>query len=143
MSQARWIATAAGAAVLMLALASDVEAQTVKRVPIQPIRGVSGSASFRAYCTVCHGIGGKGDGPAAKALTVPPADLTRLAARHEGKFPREAVRTAILGEQLLAAHGTREMPMWGPVFRSVDSREVASLRVNNLVNYVQSIQEKH
>ena len=142
MSQARWIATAAGAA-LVMALAGQAQAQTVKRVPITPMAGVSGSASFKAYCTVCHGIGGKGDGPAAKALTVPPADLTRLAARHEGKFPSGAVRMAILGEQTLAAHGTRDMPMWGPVFRSVDSPEVTSLRVRNLVEYVQAIQEKH
>jgi mono/diheme cytochrome c family protein len=142
MSRARWIASAAGAAVLLLGLGSRVDAQTVKRVPVKPIAAVAGSVSFKAYCTVCHGIGGKGDGPAAKALTVPPADLTRLAARHEGKFPRDAVRMAILGEQILPAHGTRDMPMWGPVFRSVDSPEVTALRVHNLVDYVESIQEK-
>ena len=40
-------------------------------------------------------------------------------------------------------HGTREMPMWGPVFRSVDNDQVTQLRVRNLVEYLSSIQEKH
>jgi putative copper export protein/mono/diheme cytochrome c family protein len=35
-----------------------------------------GEALFAANCTACHGADGRGDGPGAKSLPVPPADLT-------------------------------------------------------------------
>ena len=35
-----------------------------------------GAALFPQHCAVCHGTGGAGDGPAAKILPIPPADLT-------------------------------------------------------------------
>jgi high-affinity iron transporter len=34
------------------------------------------AADFATHCAVCHGASGRGDGPAAKGLTPPPADLT-------------------------------------------------------------------
>src|SRR5262245_2568144 len=106
---------AAGAA---FALAAPVAAhQTVKREPIKPIADVAGSATFKEDCPVCHGTSGRGDGPAAEALTTVPADLTQIAKKHGGKFPFAGVRMTITGETALAAHGTREMPMWGPLFR--------------------------
>jgi mono/diheme cytochrome c family protein len=143
MSKTRWIAAIAGAGVWLLALAPHAEGQTtIKREPVKPMTGVSGGESFKAYCSVCHGIGGKGDGPAAKALKVPPADLTQLAVRHDGKFPASAVKMTVIGEQTVPAHGSREMPMWGPLFRSVDTEPVAELRVTNIVKYLESIQEK-
>jgi hypothetical protein len=42
---------------------------------------------------------------------------------------------------VVAAHGSRDMPMWGPVFKSVDG-SVAELRLKNLIDYLDSIQEK-
>lgn len=91
---------------------------------------------------MCHGIGGKGDGPAAKALTVAPADLTQIAKRREGRFPYETVRQTITGENELAAHGTREMPMWGPVFHDMEDPATTRLRLGNLITYLESIQER-
>ena len=113
----------------------------IKKEPIKPITDVSGSATFNAYCTVCHGPSGKGDGPAAKALVKPPTDLTQLAANHEGKFPAASVRSAIVGENAPMAHGTRDMPMWGPVFKSSEGA-TADLRIKNLVDYIESLQGK-
>jgi putative copper export protein/mono/diheme cytochrome c family protein len=37
---------------------------------------VHGQALFAANCTACHGVDARGDGPAAKSLPEPPADLT-------------------------------------------------------------------
>lgn len=37
---------------------------------------VSGERLFTTHCTVCHGAEAHGDGPAARSLPVPPADLT-------------------------------------------------------------------
>ena len=34
------------------------------------------NADFTTHCAVCHGATGRGDGPGAKGLTPPPADLT-------------------------------------------------------------------
>ena len=142
MSKTRWMTTVAGVGLVTLALAPGAGAQTIKHEPITPMSDVSGGASFKAYCTACHGIGGKGDGPAATALKTPPADLTQIAKRHEGKFPADAVRMTIIGDRSLPVHGSREMPMWGPVFRSVDGDPATQLRVRNLVEYLSSIQEK-
>ena len=128
-----------------LALAVPVLAQqpktTVKKEPMKPIADVSGSATFNAYCTVCHGAAGKGDGPAAKALTKPPSDLTGLTKKNSGKFPSLQIKSMIEGENTAMAHGTREMPMWGPVFRSAEGT-TSELRVKNLVDYLESIQAK-
>ena len=129
------------AAAFAFAAPAFAQQPKIKTKPITPINDVSGSATYNAYCTVCHGATGKGDGPAAKALPKAPADLTQLASAHNGKFPAASVRSTIVGEDLPMAHGTRDMPMWGPVFKSADGDAVA-LRVRNLVDYIESIQAK-
>lgn len=57
----------------------------------------TGRASFTDLCAGCHGAGGRGDGPAAVSLDVPPADLTRIAARNGGVFPMVEVMSKIDG----------------------------------------------
>jgi len=52
----------------------------------------------------------------AAALTTPPADLTRIAARRGGSFPDGEVARFVDGRFDLPAHGTREMPVWGERF---------------------------
>src|SRR5271165_1456991 len=73
----------------------------------------SGTEMFKTWCASCHGLQGKGDGPAAAALKIPPADLTQLAKKNGGKFPMEKVRNYIDGTKEVAAHGSRDMPVWG------------------------------
>jgi mono/diheme cytochrome c family protein len=125
-----------------LVLAVPALAQTtIKKAPIKPISDVSGSATFNAYCTVCHGPAGRGDGPAAKALSKAPADLTQISKRHDGKFPAIAIKMQIAGDSTVPAHGTRDMPMWGPVFKSTEG-STTELRLKNLVDYLESIQGK-
>jgi mono/diheme cytochrome c family protein len=129
-------------AAALLITAAPAFAQTkIKKEPVRPITDVAGAATFNAYCTVCHGPAGKGDGPAAKAFTTPPADLTLIAKRNNGKFPDATVRMHISGDTVVAAHGTRDMPTWGPVLRSTDGDAVA-LRLKNLVDFIESIQQK-
>jgi mono/diheme cytochrome c family protein len=129
-------------AALVFAVAPQAAAQQVKTEPIQAPSGVDGATTFRAYCAQCHGITGRGDGPAAKALKIPPADLTQIAKRHNGQFPASDVRNTISGDHSMPSHGTREMPMWGPVFRSVENASVTELRVVNLVKYLEQLQQK-
>ena len=139
MSKAVWGATA----VLALLISSQqLDAQKVKREPIEQPQGVSGAMTFKAYCAQCHGVNGAGNGPAAKALKVPPADLTQISKRHGGTFPAADVKNTITGDHEVTAHGSREMPMWGPVFRSVEDGAVTELRIINLVKYLEQIQQK-
>lgn len=106
------------------------------------IRSVEGPDLFRAYCASCHGLDGRGAGPAAAALKVKPPDLTLLSWNNRGQFPAIHVRDTIIGEQVVAAHGSREMPVWGPVFHQVEEDvDRGHVRVENLVKYIESIQE--
>jgi hypothetical protein len=89
-------------------------------------------------------MAGKGDGPAADALKTMPSDLTRIASRNGGKFPEIRVQNLIEGEaDEPAAHGSKDMPVWGNVFRHLGpSRSLANVRVYNLVKYIAEIQAK-
>ena len=117
---------------------------TVKKAPAPYTTPSSGKEMYQAYCASCHGPDGKGDGPAAPALKTPPADLTQIAAKNGGKFPQSHVYEVIRGEANLPAHGSAEMPVWGPVFRSISGghQSEVQLRINNLTEYVASLQKK-
>jgi mono/diheme cytochrome c family protein len=132
------------AATICLALCAALAAQEIQKVPIQPTSAASGKEMFTTYCAVCHGTSGKGDGPAAAALKKRPADLTQLARKNNGTFPEVHVINFITGEDVVAAHGSRDMPIWGDLFRSLspNSQEVSKLRVANLADYVKSLQAR-
>jgi len=104
----------------------------------------SGRQMFQSYCASCHGREGKGDGPAASALKSPPGDLTELAKRNNGNFPVDRVNAVLNGRAELAAHGSEEMPVWGPVFLKLSNERTSlvQMRIGNLVTYLQSIQTK-
>lgn len=76
----------------------------------------TGAVLYRQYCASCHGVDGRGDGPVASQLSEDPPDLTAIAERHGGRFDVAEVLAIIDGERLVAAHGPREMPVWGVVF---------------------------
>jgi hypothetical protein len=102
-----------------------------------------GVDNFHSYCSPCHGRDGKGNGPVALALKRRPSDLTTLAKRNHGVFPRADVRNFITnGDPDIPEHGTVDMPVWGPTFRALDSsdRSVA-IRIANVVEYLASIQQ--
>lgn len=109
---------------------------------------------FNTYCSVCHGRDAKGNGPVAKELKTPPADLTRISARSDGVFPTDAVFKTIEGLDMPLAHGTSEMPIWGALFvrqavgdgvlieDAKTAARVATDRIKRLVRYLETIQEK-
>ncbi len=118
--------------------------KSVKTVPVGPFRAIAGQDLFREYCAVCHGADAKGNGPAADALKVAPPDLTQIARRNGGKFPEVRVENMISGETGgPIIHGAQEMPVWGPIFRHMGAnQEMASVRLYNLVKYLEEVQEK-
>lgn len=70
-------------------------------VPLEDIPGdppslARGAQLFAQSCSSCHGMAGRGDGPAAAGLTPPPADLTTLAALAD-RSPLDFYRRISLG----------------------------------------------
>ena len=130
--------------ILCLAVLGVAQQKEIRHIPVKPVSPASGPEMYRAYCAVCHGMTGKGNGPAAEALKVAPSDLTMLAKKNGGRYPSDHVRSAIQGDLRLAAHGSKEMPVWGELFWRMSqghSSEV-QLRVSNLNQYIESLQVK-
>ena len=95
----------------------------------------AGKAAYLSSCAPCHGVDGKGSGFLSAVLKTPPADLTMLAKRNDGVFPIAAVNEIIDGRMLIAAHGNREMPIWG-------FDVMVQSRISVIVDYLNRIQEK-
>jgi mono/diheme cytochrome c family protein len=125
-----------------VAMQAQEKAKIVKAPP--PETDISsGAEMYHMYCAVCHGLDGKGGGPAAPALKQALPDLTLLSKKNGGKYPNFRVSNAIQGDASITAHGSRDMPMWGDVFRGMKRDEaVVKLRVYNLTQYIQSMQQK-
>jgi len=108
------------------------------------IQSLNGKALYQAYCATCHGADAKGGGPAAAALKKAPPDLTVIAKKNGGKFPSLQIQKMISGEDVgTAAHGSRAMPIWGPVFGQIAwDQDLGKVRVYNLAGYIESLQKK-
>jgi len=128
---------------VMFGVAQDKE-KTVKRAPIQNVTPASGEETFKSYCAACHGKDAKGAGPATVDLKSTPPDLTTLAKRHGGKFPADYVSNVLRNGVKAPAHGSSDMPVWGPLFAVVDGHDEAlvNMRISNLVHYLESLQAK-
>lgn len=135
--------TRAMIALVAVVVAFAVLGADIKKVAPKDTSPASGKQMFDQYCAVCHGKEGKGDGPAKSALKVPPRDLTKLSAQNGGKFPELRVYGAIHGDVEMAAHGSKDMPVWGTVFQSMshDSGAGTQMRVSNLTAYIKSLQK--
>ena len=111
---------------------------TARTEPDLVITSMAGRDLFDFYCASCHGRDGKGQGFAAAALKKAPPDLTTLASRNHGGFPTERVTAIIKGEDRVPtpAHGSSDMPVWGPIFKGLDNRDaVNQARIENIVKY--------
>ena len=118
--------------------------KTIQHTTMKTTSPASGKEMFTAYCAVCHGTDGKGEGPAASALKVPPANLALLSKNNGGKYPSMKVNSAIRGTADLPAHGSKDMPVWGPLFWGMSHGHDSEVeqRVANLTHYIETLQEK-
>lgn len=110
-----------------------------------PVSG--GAALFQRYCASCHGASGRGDGPVAAQLARPPANLATLARRNGGRLDEAALIAVIDGRRAVAAHGSREMPVWGDVFDAELAgqpyrQRQSLLRAQVLADYIRTLQER-
>jgi mono/diheme cytochrome c family protein len=118
---------------------SEVLRNPPARIPID------GSKIYQTHCAACHGADGRGHGPASAALKHPLQDLTLIAQRNGGKFPYQQLKDMIEGTQPAppAAHGTREMPIWGSIFHQVEAdQDWGEVRLDAVTKYLESIQQK-
>lgn len=105
----------------------------------------TGQENFERLCAACHGVSGRGDGPVAAEIIKAVPDLTRIAERNGGQFPRQLVKNTIDGRWRINAHGTQQMPVWGYEFYIAEgagafSEVRVSKILDELVDYVESIQ---
>lgn len=100
----------------------------------------SGKFEYQASCEVCHGAEGKGGGPMAEVLKVPPPNLSVLAKNNNGVFPFMRVIETIDGRFDTASHGGREMPVWGIRYREHQDPAAARGLILDLALYLESIQ---
>jgi mono/diheme cytochrome c family protein len=79
----------------------------------------AGEKVFEAYCVLCHGAGGKGDGQGGKALNPPPRDFTD-----------RKVMSVLTDDQLkeIIKNGKGAMPAWGSTLKDED--------ITNVLRYI-------
>jgi len=129
-------------ACLALCAAAQDNKQIKKTAP-QPTTAISGKVLFGQYCAVCHGVDGKGTGPAASALKHNPTDLTQMSRQNKGEFPEAGFMKMMNGESSTTAHGSADMPMWGSAFRnSTNNPNLVQDRMHALMAYVEDLQAK-
>ena len=98
------------------------------------------------FCAACHGQSGTGDGPVAAGLPITVPDLTRLEARKGGKFEEELLRKDYrrardrCGARHALHAGLGAMKFWVEEGADEEARERVDLIVDNLVEYIRSIQ---
>jgi mono/diheme cytochrome c family protein len=141
-----WVAALFGVTAIGLFATSSACAGDSKTAGPDLVLAEMGGEVFASRCAPCHGSSGVGDGPAAASLKVPPADLTRIAARRGGEFPDGEISRTIDGRFDIPAHGSREMPVWGERFSAVIPEsglgdEIARGQIVILVEYLKSIQQ--
>ena len=78
-------------------------------------------------------------------LKIKAPDLTLLKKKNQGIYPMSKVMSAIDGSRAVRAHGDREMPVWGEIFRkeaeSAKYTELTSLlKIKIIAEYLATIQ---
>jgi mono/diheme cytochrome c family protein len=141
------VATMALSALILTPTVGTAQETTVKKASVVQSNPQSGKQMFTDYCAPCHGKDGAGNGPAASAMNKTPANLAMLAKNNGGKYPAAHVAAVLTFGQEKAAHGSKEMPVWGQLFESLNwsssTKELeAKQRINRLNGYIESLQAK-
>jgi mono/diheme cytochrome c family protein len=116
-------------------------------IPVNTTPAYDGKQMFVSYCASCHGLDGRGHGPTAAALRMPPTNLTQLAKNNNGVFPAMHVAAVLKFGSASWAHGSKEMPVWGPTLADLNQPNASNdgtenLRISNLVKYIDGLQAK-
>jgi mono/diheme cytochrome c family protein len=105
-----------------------------------------GQKYFVRYCASCHGTSGTGDGPVAKSLTKPPANLRLLSDKYGSPLPAARLAQLIDGRDAVRAHGTADMPVWGERLYTTGEGERGEVGINEVIGkivaYLDTIQDR-
>lgn len=106
---------------------------------------MSGKDLYGRFCAACHGVEGRGNGPVCASFSVEVPDLTLIARRSRGVFPRERVVHIIDGRYLVGAHGSRTMPIWGEDLSRLeignpDAERATRTVIDRLADYLRQLQ---
>jgi len=132
------------AAGFVLAVGYADQSKTKVVIPVEKTSPTDGKQMFNSYCAPCHGVDGRGNGPAAQALRTRPVDLTTLARMNHGKYPDTHVLSVLQFGSEITAHGSLEMPVWGPILSRMNAAnsQDKDLRLGNLTRYLERMQVK-
>ena len=132
------------AAAIMVGIGYADQSRTKVIIPVSKTSPTSGKQMFTNYCAPCHGVDAKGHGPAAAALKAQPTDLTELSRNNRGRFPDTHVVAVMQFGSNVQAHGSAEMPVWGPILGKMDVTitQARQLRISNLSRYLESVQTR-
>jgi len=109
-----------------------------------------GKTEYESKCAICHGSDGKGNGSYKPFLLKSPSDLTVLTKENSGVFPSQKIYETIDGRVEVAAHGSREMPIWGADYRTeattrpmlaYQPEAFVRARIIALVEYIHRLQQ--
>jgi len=130
------------AAVLAASLSFADQSQSKVVIPVNKTSPTDGKQMYTNYCAACHGVDGKGNGPAASSLKAQPTDLTELQKDNHGKFPDTHIVAILQFGASVPSHGSATMPVWGPILGNMNQQNAQEkqLRISNLSRYLESIQ---
>lgn len=136
-----------GTAIFIVSASNAVGEVVIKTAPLEwrDIAHMDGGEVFNKLCAVCHGTGGKGDGPAVNALDKGVPDLTVLAASNSSTYPHRDVEHMIYGQSRTISHGTVDMPPWGEQFMyagpgTFPRQAFAREQVHALATHIENLQ---
>jgi hypothetical protein len=118
----------------------------IKQVPMtyKDVALKNGREMYDHLCAACHGVTGKGDGPAAPALSNPVADLTQFGAE-TGSMYHAQLEAAISGKNRTVHKDVVGMPLWFREFQYVRRDKFgrprtmyANLKIHSLAEYVEA-----
>lgn len=134
----------AAAASIALTMSYADQSNNKLVIPVTKANPTDGKQMYASYCAPCHGADGRGNGPVAGALKTQPTDLTELAKANHGKYPENHVVAVVSFGSETRAHGSAEMPVWGPILGTMSkgNPEEKQLRTTNLSRYVETLQVK-
>jgi mono/diheme cytochrome c family protein len=132
------------AAVLAASLSFADQSQSKVVIPVEKTSPTDGKQMYTNYCAPCHGVDGKGNGPAASSLKAQPTNLTELQKDNHGKFPDTHIVAILQFGADVPAHGSATMPVWGPILGNMNrtNAQDKQLRISNLSRYLESIQAR-
>ena len=154
MLRTRKASFAALVALIALALVAgpvEVAGEEHEQVENPGFLAAKGRITYGRYCANCHGADAKGNGSIAKFLKIPPTDLTMIEREEDGGFPYDRLSKVIAGAKEVRGHGSREMPIWGDVFKDPMSESYANVEetgkdraermIRELIFYIETLQE--